>query len=529
MITILEALRELSLLEESAKTDFIAQFGEDVFVKFNAAKDLLKKKGHSVDYGQYLKKDRDKVLALIASVYDKDKDAQKIRMVLGTDKEIRGEYNYLGEKGGYKVYQPLDVKASMDLGVNTGWCTTGRYGHYGHPEFTPSYPDAEKHWKDYTNNGVKFYYFLNPETMYGEYAIALYPEILDIYDECGDYFVKESNIEIFNAKDDLDFSSLSELPVDLIPEEIICDYEDLEAIEIEDDVLIKYRGKDKEFVIPARVTTIGYSAFSGCPNLTTVTFEKNSQLTSIGSEAFKSCYKLKSITIPASVTSIGSSAFYDCDSLTTVTFEGNSQLTSISNYVFKGCTSITSVTIPAGVTRIGSDAFSGCSNLTTVNYLGTLEQWLNISFGYYANPCSYGAQLYINGTLLTKLVIPDTITEIQDCAFNGCVSITSVTIPASVTSIGRYAFEYCSRLTSITIPASVTSIGDEAFGSCGALETIYYKGTISSWDKIKIRNPLISYNIEFKCSDQDPDDGKIVLLSDGNLLSDADGDILTSF
>ena len=203
--------------------------------------------------------------------------------------------------------------------------------------------------------------------------------------------------------------------------------------------------------IPAGVTNIGYYTFSGCSNLTTVTFEENSQLTSIGEDAF-----------------------YYCSNLTIVTFEENSQLTSIGSNAFAYCSKLNSITIPASVTSIGVGAFEYCNNLITVNYLGTLEQWLNISFGYYgANPCFNGAQLYIDGTLLTEVVIPDTITEIKDYAFYGCTSITSVTIPASVTSIGSCAFYDCYKLTSITIPASVTSIGSSAFYGCYELVEVY--------------------------------------------------------
>lgn len=50
-----------------------------------------------------------------------------------------------------------------------------------------------------------------------------------------------------------------------------------------------------------------------------------SSVASIGSEAFKYCIGLKSITIPADVKKIGIYAFYGCsDNLTSVTFKNTS-------------------------------------------------------------------------------------------------------------------------------------------------------------------------------------------------------------
>ena len=80
-----------------------------------------------------------------------------------------------------------------------------------------------------------------------------------------------------------------------------------------------YRSYVKTVTIEDGVTSIGDYAFSGCYNLTSITFGDNSALTSIGNSAFKSCTSLTSITIPNSVTNIGSSAFYWCSSLTSVT------------------------------------------------------------------------------------------------------------------------------------------------------------------------------------------------------------------
>ena len=283
-------------------------------------------------------------------------------------------------------------------------------------------------------------------------------------------------------------------------------------------------------VLPDGITSIGENAFNGCESLTSVTFGKNSQLSSIGPGAFNYCYSLESITIPESVTSIGSEAFNYCCGLRSVTFGENSQLTSIGDYAFLGCYSIESITIPASVTSIGEWAFVECYRLVEVWNLSKLNITAgsedNGYVGYYAKRVetepseSYvytdenGYVIYYDGKVKalinytgneTKLTIPDDITELNcfalsDCynitsvtfgensqltsigdgAFNWCESLESITIPDGVISIGDWAFCCCAKLTSITIPDGVKSIGNYAFEECTALESITIPGSVLS-------------------------------------------------
>ena len=228
--------------------------------------------------------------------------------------------------------------------------------------------------------------------------------------------------------------------------------------------------------IPDSVTSIGYRAFYNCDSLTSVTIPDS--VTSIGDSVFSSCYSLTSITIPDSVTSIGEYAFEGCSKLTSITIPDS--VTSIGNNAFYYCTSLTNITIPDSVTSIGDSAFQSCDNLTGV-YISDISAWCTINFkGYYANPLWYANNLYLNGNLVTDLVIPDSVTSIGEHAFYNCDSLTSVTIPDSVTSIGSSAFEDCSSLTSVTIPDSVTSIGSAAFFNCDSLTSITIPDSVTS-------------------------------------------------
>lgn len=88
--------------------------------------------------------------------------------------------------------------------------------------------------------------------------------------------------------------------------------------------------------IPASVETIEKAAFQGCSTLATVTFEKGSKLKTIGGGyykstgygAFSTC-PITSIEIPTSVETIEAVAFKGCSELTTVIFEKDSKLKTI--------------------------------------------------------------------------------------------------------------------------------------------------------------------------------------------------------
>ena len=128
--------------------------------------------------------------------------------------------------------------------------------------------------------------------------------------------------------------------------------------------------------IPASVETIKASAFKGCSSLATVTFENGSQLKTIeggypSSGTFADCTALTSIEIPASVETIEAAAFKGCSSLATVTFEKGSQLKTIggggSSYygAFGQLKNLMTVDMSActQVKTIGESAFDGDSEL----------------------------------------------------------------------------------------------------------------------------------------------------------------------
>ena len=86
--------------------------------------------------------------------------------------------------------------------------------------------------------------------------------------------------------------------------------------------------------------------------------------------SFASCTNLTGIILPASVTIIPQTAFSGCSNLASVTVLGN--ITEIVLYAFYNCSSLVSFTIPASVTKLGVSSFEGCTNLANVTFEGTI-------------------------------------------------------------------------------------------------------------------------------------------------------------
>lgn len=83
----------------------------------------------------------------------------------------------------------------------------------------------------------------------------------------------------------------------------------------------------------------------------------------------------RDVTIPDGVTSIGRYAFFRCNGLTTVTISGS--VTFIDEFAFCDCPNLTTITVPATVTRVLPGWVSDLS--VTVYFGGTQAQWDKIA------------------------------------------------------------------------------------------------------------------------------------------------------
>ncbi|WP_419562377.1 leucine-rich repeat domain-containing protein [Prevotella sp.] len=136
--------------------------------------------------------------------------------------------------------------------------------------------------------------------------------------------------------------------------------------------------------------------------------------------------------------------------------EFDAPITRIPAQAFSNSKIFGDLVIPNSVTTIDDYAFSNCyglnGSLTLSNSLKTI--------GYSA--------FYWCSELKGNLTLPDSVTTIGDNAFCNCYKFTgNLTIPNSVTTIGQSAFSNCSRFNgNLTLPNSVTTIGPGAFSQC---------------------------------------------------------------
>ena len=218
-------------------------------------------------------------------------------------------------------------------------------------------------------------------------------------------------------------------------------------------------------------------AFYSCKKLVSIIIPDN--VSNIGNWTFYECINLTSVTIGDGLLSIGEYSFYSCSNLTNITIPNN--VTNIKKNAFYKCDSLTSMQMPDSLSEIGRDAFGKCKSLRDI-YITDIANWCNIDYYYYyyGSPFEHSYNLYLNGELVTSLILPNGITKIANYAFYNCDSITHITISNSITSIGDYAFMDCYSLTSVMIGNSVTSIGIKAFYGCSSLTSVTIPSSVKS-------------------------------------------------
>lgn len=193
----------------------------------------------------------------------------------------------------------------------------------------------------------------------------------------------------------------------------------------------------------------------------------NYTVTAIGDYSFSGSNTMKSVVIPNTVTSIGARAFNSCN-LSSVIIPNS--VRSIGENAYRACSNLTEVSIPESVTEIIGNPFLLCSKLPAVNVDKANKNFCSVD-GVLFDRDMTTLICYPIAKAGTSYSIPSTVKTIGDRAFYYCSGLTMIELPNSVTSIGQMAFNG-TPITSMNIPASVTEIKGNPFQLCGNLSEI---------------------------------------------------------
>ncbi len=275
-----------------------------------------------------------------------------------------------------------------------------------------------------------------------------------------------------SSSSDIDYEALTEV-----------DDDELENDFWQDEYGVKY-SKDKKRLLKAEEDLEGsYSILPGTEVICDYAFSYQNienitipdTVTAIGKKAFFYCFSLERVKFPDSVIYFGESVFESCEELKSVTLPKS--IDSIPSGMFEDCCNLENISVPESLTSIGENAFRNCpgnpfawTDERGVQYSEDKKKLLE------AVEDLEGEYLILPGTEvicerafqsqrdLQSVIIPDTVTRIEDLAFNNC-ELKAIEIPESVKYIGKYAFSNCESLESINILGE-PEIGEEAFKGC---------------------------------------------------------------
>ena len=231
----------------------------------------------------------------------------------------------------------------------------------------------------------------------------------------------------------------------------------------------------KSVSLPESVTSIGKYAFYGS-GLKEI--EIPSGVTELPSRAFQLCSSLEKVTLPDSVVRLRDGVFRDCVALREITL-GPGYYSSNNDYVqISRCTSLTNAVFRDGATSISKDMFAGDTKLVRVVIPASVT-WIGEN-AFRDSPvreltipeCVIAAgvtNVFPAAALSLESLKIVSGTTLSASALSGLVNLKTLVVADSVSVIEDGAFEDCSRLTDITLPSGVDGITSETFNHCSGL------------------------------------------------------------
>ena len=166
---------------------------------------------------------------------------------------------------------------------------------------------------------------------------------------------------------------------------------------------------------------------------------------------------LSSVWIPATCTEIGGSVFSGSEVLQECVIF--SKIEVLPQATFYMCPALTKVTLPETITEIEDDVFLGCKSLAEIDLPDGLVKLGGEAFKYCES--------------IVTIDIPDGVTVLHTATFKDCTALTHIDLPANLLTIGEKCFEGCTALTSIDLPEGFAYVYDYAFRDTGITELVF--------------------------------------------------------
>lgn len=128
------------------------------------------------------------------------------------------------------------------------------------------------------------------------------------------------------------------------------------------------------------------------------------------------------------------------------------------------------MSIPKSVEKIDEYAFGWTRNLENITVDEENTNFSSVD-GVLFNKDKTKLIRYPSANSATSYQIPETVTEINCCAFDCSKNLSEVIIPEGVKTIGGLAFWECTALESIVLPDSVENLGGGLFSGCSSLKS----------------------------------------------------------
>lgn len=236
--------------------------------------------------------------------------------------------------------------------------------------------------------------------------------------------------------------------------------------------LLKCNSNSVYVEIEEGVLVICDNAFEGCNEIEYIKFPHTVRC--IGKEAFRGCRKLKSVNLPKATIVLGELAFMSCYDLYAVVMPC---VETIGSRCFGYTKSLNEITIPPSVKKIyGNPVVDSCvRKINCESSLFTMKDGILYGEGF--------TRVIACSQELVNVHLPQSVSRIEEYAFNRCRKIESIHFPQSLESIGNNAFSECKALKKVVMNDNLRSLGESVFSSCDSLEDIYFSNRLRTIDR----------------------------------------------